>query len=222
VALALATMQPAMAQVPGIYGQAACAAGGSQQNHTALTSSARPNVTDTAVTFTHTNIQGTYYASRANNTYPYTLYFAIRKADRSGGVSNNLIATMANASAVIPNRTLQTRTPLTANTQYELAVHTDTNAFNTTSWPTGSRIGARICFKTGPSAAQMSRPSSTPFPGGGTAGGCFAFGGTPEQVRACFCGARNVAGTWAPDDSGDGYNYLVDAATRIRFGCSSS
>jgi len=219
--MTLAAM-PAMAQVPGIYGQAACAAGGSQSNHTVLTNSARPNVAATSATFTHSNVQGSYYHNQAGNTYPYTLYFAIRKADGTGGVSNNLIGTMMGDESTLPNRTLQTRTPLTANTKYQLAVHTDASAFNNTGWPAGNRIGARICFKTGPSAAQMSLPSNTPFPGGGTAGGCFAFGGTPEQVRACFCGARNTAGMWMPNADADGFSYLVDAATRTSFGCTTS
>jgi len=78
--------------------------------------------------------------------------------------------------------------------------------------PNSARIGARICFKTGPAESQMSRPISTPYPGGGTAGGCFAFGGTPEQVQACLCGARNSSGTWRATN-GDGYN-LADIHRR--------
>jgi len=117
---------------------------------------------------------------------------------------------------------LRSRSPLTPNTKYVLSVHADANAFNNASRPNPTRIGARICFKTGPSESQMSRPNTTPFPGGGAAGGCFGFGDTPAQVRACFCGARNASGQWAQDDSGDGYNYLVNAATRTQFGCTTN
>jgi len=122
----------------------------------------------------------------------------------------------------LPNRTLQTRTPLTANTKYQLAVHTDASAFNNTGWPAGGKIGARICFKTGPSEAQMSRPLGFHEDVQRFASGCFAFGGTPEQERACFCGARNTAGTWKPNDTAEGFSYLVDANTRSRFGCHTN
>jgi len=219
----MTTTAPAMAQVPGVYGQAACAAGVSQKNHTVLTRTSRPNVAATAVTFTHSNIQGAYYLSQSpSSDYPYTLYFAVRKADRSGGVSNNLIGTISSGSATLPNRILQTRTPLTANTQYVLAVHTDTNAFNNTSWPKSARIGARICFKTGPSAAQMSRALGWHNDIKSFAGGCFAFGGTPAQVRACLCGARNASGRWAPNDDDDGYEWQISAAERTRLGCTTN
>jgi len=59
-------------------------------------------VTDTSVSFRHSNIAGTYYLSQSpGSSYPYTLYYAIRKADGAGGVSNNLIGTIANATATL-------------------------------------------------------------------------------------------------------------------------
>ncbi len=218
-----------MAQVPGIVGSAACTSTG-QKNATALKS---PTITETSASFTHVRIGGGYYRETrpgyslvTPNVYPYTLYFSIRKADGSGGVSNRKMGTLAGPAASLSGAGsgLQVRSgsPLTANTNYVLSVHTDQDAFNNASRPNSARIGTRVCFRTGPSASQMSRPNSTPYPGGGTAGGCFAFGGTPEQVRACFCGARNASGTWAQDDSGDGYSYLVNAAMRTQFGCTAS
>jgi len=225
LAVVMAAMTiPAMAQVPGVVGSAACTAGASQKNDSALTRSVRPVVTDTSVTFTHSNIQGAYYLSQApGSSYPYTLYYAIRKADGTGGVSNNLIGNVASASTTFNSsaRTLQSRSPLTPNTNYVLSVHADTSAFNNASWPSSARIGTRICFKTGPSASQMSRSLGWYNDVQRFASGCFAFGGNQEQVKACLCGARNLSGQWR-ETNGDGFNWQISAAERTRLGCSTN
>jgi len=216
----------AMAQVPGIYGQLACAAGVSQKNTSTLTTAARPVVSETSATFIHTAINAAirnrYRIVAEGRRYPYTIWFAIRKADGTGNVSKKFIATIASSSVTTPNLTVQTGSTLTANTKYVLAMHTDKSAFDNTFWPNSARIDTQICFKTAPSEAQMSRPLGWHNDVQRFASGCFAFGGTPEQERACFCGARNTAGTWKPNDTADGFSYLVDANTRSRLGCNTN
>jgi len=80
---------------------------------------------------------------------------------------------------------------------------------------------ARICFRTGYAGNDI----NTFFSGSGSIGGtsgCFALGGGAAAIRACFCGARNAAGKWARTDAGDGYEYMLDAATRTNRGCTTN
>jgi len=68
------------------------------------------------------------------------------------------------------------------------------------------------------------------------AGGCFAFGGTPAQVRACLCGARNRNNQWARtgtlEPNGQAidsrqtddtiYKWMLSSAERTRLGCTTN
>ncbi len=82
---------------------------------------------------------------------------------------------------------------------------------------------ARICFRT---AADLEIPfgsGRSVGPGDSWSSGCFAFGGTRNQVLACMCGARNASGQWAWTDSQDGYEYIIsDATWRQNTGCSTN
>ncbi len=81
----------------------------------------------------------------------------------------------------------------------------------------------RVCFKT---AADLEIPLGSgrggDGPGDSWSSGCYAFSKDPNQIRACFCGARNSSGSWARTDAEDGYEYMMDAAWRQSVGCTTN
>ncbi len=82
---------------------------------------------------------------------------------------------------------------------------------------------SRFCFKT---AADLEIPFGSgrggDGPGDSWSSGCYAFSKDPNQIRACFCGARNSSGSWARTDAEDGYEYMMDATWRTRVGCTTN
>jgi len=190
VALAAMMASPAMAQVPGIAGSAACAGVG--QKTASLILARTHTVGQTSAEFTLPNIGGGYFLPEAGS-YPYTLYQGISKADGTGGFSHRLIVEFV--SSTNPSTYTGALRPgfaLEANTNYVLFLHTNKAAFQSASSPNAAKVGLRVCFKTGPSASQMSRPLRWHNDVQRFAGGCFAFGGTPAQVSACGKGRINA------------------------------
>jgi len=238
--------------VYGIYGSNACT-NTSQINASVLRLN---SVTSDSISLTHTNLAGSYYVgnlatyslatylSNPGSFFPYRLFSAFRKADGSGGINNRLMGTftseIASISGVGSGLSIGPGTPLTANTNYVLEVHVDENAFNNASRPAAGRIGTRICFKTAPAVSALNRPigdyGNDNWQGSGQSGGCFAFGGTPAQVRACLCGARNRQGQWAAtgtlEPNGQSidsrqtddtiYKWTLPSRERVRLGCTTS
>jgi len=105
---------------------------------------------------------------------------------------------------------------LKQNTRYALTLHTRSNNSN-------RHTAARVCFKT---ATDLTRAiqdwGEDNFADSGTAGRCFAFGGTRQQILACLSGARN-GNSWARNDSQDGYSYIVpDSTWRNQVGRSTN
>ncbi len=86
-----------------------------------------------------------------------------------------------------------------------------------------TKIISRACFKT---AADLEIPLGSgrggAGPGDSFSSGCYAFSKDPNQIRACFCGARNSSGSWARTDAEDGYEYMMDAAWRQNVGCTTN
>jgi len=219
VAMAMSAAQPAMAQVPGVVGSAACTGVG--QKSASLVTGRAHEVTTTVATFNLPGLSGSYFEALAGGVYPYTLHFSTRKADGTGSIKSFTVKEFTSVSSAATSRAY-TFNNLVAGTNYVLYAHADANAalgFNT---PANAKTGIRVCFKTGPSAAQMSRSLRWYNDIKQIAGGCFAFGGTPAQVRACLCGARNASGRWAPNDDDDGYEWQISAAERTRLGCTTN
>ncbi len=86
-----------------------------------------------------------------------------------------------------------------------------------------NRTFARLCFRT---AADLEIPLGSgrgdAGPGDSFSSGCYAFSKDPNQIRACFCGARNSSGSWARTDAEDGYEYMLGAAWRQNVGCTTN
>jgi len=74
---------------------------------------------------------------------------------------------------------------LTQNTRYALTLHTRSSS-------SSRHTAARLCFRM---ATDLTRGiadwGEDNYANSDTAGGCFAFGGTRQQILACLCGARN-------------------------------
>jgi len=140
--------------------------------------------------------------------YPFTVSLAVFGPNASSRTGpNKLDATISSAATTnIESGRRFTFSGLKQNTHYVARL------FN------GSTVVARHCFRTAVSPGAMSRALGYHADIGRHASGCFAFGGTPEQVQACLCGARNSSGTWRATN-GDGYDWQISAAERTRLGC---
>ncbi len=86
-----------------------------------------------------------------------------------------------------------------------------------------TNVVSRFCFKT-PADLEIPLGSGRggDGPGDPFSSGCYAFSKDPNQIRACFCGARNSSGSWARTDAEDGYEYMLDAAWRQNVGCTTN
>ncbi len=86
-----------------------------------------------------------------------------------------------------------------------------------------TKIISRFCFRT---AADLEIPFMSgrggDGPGDSWSSGCYAFSKDVNQIRACFCGARNSSGSWARTDAEDGYEYMMDATWRSQVGCTTN
>jgi len=78
---------------------------------------------------------------------------------------------------------------------------------------------SRRCFKTPP---HLSRAVDWHEDIQMFSGGCFAFGGTPAEIRACLCGARHSDGRWARNDDDADFEWQISAAERTRLGCRAN
>ena len=130
----------------------------------------------------------------------------------AGGTGVLRLVTVGQPTAPSATRKFASLKP---NTRYTAIIHSgNTNA---------SKVIARSCFKT---AVDMEIPfgsGRSVGPGDSWSSGCFAFGGTRNQVLACMCGARNASGQWARTDSQDGYEYIIsDTNWRQRVGCTTN
>ena len=90
-------------------------------------------------------------------------------------------------------------------------------------------IIATVCFRTGETPADLSRPFDQydDINHGDWASGCFAFADLNgpnhrKKVNACLCGARNASGDWARTDAGDGYEYISSPGYRTTLGCTTN
>ena len=84
-------------------------------------------------------------------------------------------------------------------------------------------IVSKACFKTEPDLEiPLGSGRGGDGPGDSWSSGCYAFSKDPNQIRACFCGARNSSGSWARTDAEDGYEYMMDAAWRQSVGCTTN
>ncbi len=104
-------------------------------------------------------------------------------------------------------RQTKTFATLKAGTRYTAVISLGSNV--------AENVLARSCFRTAP---DLEIPLGSGR-GDSWSSGCYAFSKDPNQIRACFCGARNASGSWARTDAEDGYEYIRDATWRQNVGC---
>ncbi len=148
----------------------------------------------------------------------FPVFLAVLENQPSPSLANNRnLGTVTSTNPLAAGS--HTFTGLKQNTPYVAVLYT-TRLFN--SWKSNNAL-ARLCFKT---AADLEIPLGSgrggDGPGDSWSSGCYAFSKDPNQIRACFCGARNSSGSWARTDAEDGYEYMLDAAWRQNVGCTTN
>ena len=145
----------------------------------------------------------------------FPVFLAVFENQPSPSLANNRsLGTVTSTSPLAAGS--RTFTGLKQNTPYVAVLHT-TRLFN--SWNNNNAL-VRLCFRT---AADLEIPFGSGRAIDGTwSSGCYAFSKDPNQIRACFCGARNSSGSWARTDAEDGYEYMMDTTWRQNVGCTTN
>ncbi len=213
----LALPAPVLAQVDwsilnGTKGPDTCPPGQSERSPNVLLVGIPLTSTSVAVTLGNVNpvfFQG--ISSSASNVYVSVLEDG---KIRVGPSSNNYQVGKKNTAIASRNISID---GLKKGVRYTVVLHVGSN-------PTIiANQAARACFKTEPDLEiPLGSGRGGDGPGDSWSSGCYAFSKDPNQIRACFCGARNSSGSWARTDAEDGYEYMMDAAWRQNVGCTTN
>ncbi len=205
---------PTMAQVDwsilGDTGSSACPSGQNELNATIATAGSlkKDSVQISTIRLTSATV-GNYIGGNIGGGR--TIYLDVK---RPNGQRVGDRTTLGNVR-VLPAETVVAKTTtvssLTPNTPYIVEVR----AANT--------LIGRSCFRT---AFDLEIPLGSgrggDGPGDSWSSGCYAFSKDVNQIRACFCGARNSSGSWARTDAEDGYEYMMDTTWRQNVGCTTN
>ncbi len=207
---------PARAQVDwsilGDTGSSACPSGQSEKNATIATFGTgalkKDSVQISTIRLTYSSVSG--YAE-TNIGGGRTIYLEVKGPNgQRVGSRTTLGSVRLTPTTSVPAQTTAV-TALTPNTAYTVEVQAV------------SEVIGRSCFRT---AFDLEIPFGSgrggAGPGDSWSSGCYAFSKDPNQIRACFCGARNASGSWARTDAEDGYKYMMDAAWRQNVGCTTN
>ena len=206
---------PAMAQVDwsivGDTGSSACKSGQSELNATIATFGAgslkKDSVQISTIRLTYQSVTS-YVGTDIGGGR--TIYLEVKgpNGQRVGNRKTLGSVRILPAESVAAQTT--TVSSLTPNTRYTVEVLA------------ASKLIGKSCFRTALDLEIPFGSGRAVGPGDSWSSGCFAFGGTRQQILACLCGARNSSGQWARTDSGDGYTYIMDATWRQSVGCMTN
>ncbi len=214
-ALLALSAAPAKAQVDwsiiqGTSNQAACPNGKTQSTNRGTAFDVEDNsVTVSEVRIRTTTFTLSYLRNALRNQGLPSVGVAIDLIENGGGKRTITLGTAMTGTDVAG-----TTTPISnlkAGTSY--AVELKLNG----------RTSFTDCFRTAPDLNIPFGSGRAVGPGDSWSSGCFAFGGTRQQILACLCGARNSSGQWARTDSEDGYNHIIpDSTWRTSVGCQTN